>query len=65
MREVGIELTYAEVDTEHVMSDEAAVLAGRWLAAVLRDEAPTGFEELPVGVDAREGFYEDLWIIES
>ena len=65
LREVGIELTYAEVDTEHVMSDEAAALAGRWLDAVLRGEAPTGFDDLLDDVDPLDGFYEDLWVLES
>ncbi len=65
LRDIGVELTYAEVDTEHVVSDDAAALAGRWLDAVRQDMPVTGFDDLLADVSARGGFYDGLWAIDD
>ncbi len=65
LADAGMSVTYAEVDTGHVVSDAAAELAGRWLRAVLVDEPPTGFPDLLSGVSGRGGYYDGLWVFDA
>lgn len=65
LRDAGLELTYAELPTGHEMTDEAAALAGTWIAAVAADRDVTGFPDLLSEVGEGAGFYEGLWVSAS
>jgi predicted esterase len=62
LRDAGLDLTYAEMDTPHEMTDGAADLAGRWIAQVATDRDVTGFADVLAEVGAGPGFYEGLWV---
>jgi predicted esterase len=61
LRAAGLDLTYVELDGEHVMTDGAADLAGRWIAQVAAGRRATGFEDLLTEVGDGPGYYEGLW----
>ncbi len=61
LRAAGLDLTYVELDGEHVMTDGAADLAGRWIAQVAAGRSATGFDDLLTEVGDGPGFYEGLW----
>ena len=62
LREAGLEVTYAELDTPHEMTDSAADLAGRWISCVASDRDVTGFADVLAEVGAGSGFYDRLWV---
>lgn len=61
LRDTGMELTYVEVDSGHEMTDEAATLAGRWIARMAGGEAPDGFDDLLSQVGEGPGSFAGLW----
>lgn len=61
LRDTGLDLTYAETDGAHEMTDEAAQQVGAWLADLSRGERTAGDDDLLVGVTARSGLYDGLW----
>ncbi len=58
---LGLDLTYVETDTDHVMTDEAADAVGNWLARL--DDVADRREghELFADIDGRHEHYDDLW----
>lgn len=62
--ELGLDLTYTEADTEHVMTDEAALQVGTWLTTVMDgspdSEALTRTRSALAGVDGI-GFFGGRW----
>ncbi len=61
LAELGLDLTYVETDTDHVMTDGAAVAVGDWLQR-LDDTAERGEgHELFAGVTSRHEHYDGLW----
>lgn len=65
LRQAGLDLTYCELPGEHEMTDEAAALAGRWIAAVAAGRAVDGFADLLTEVGDGAGFYDGLWVSAS
>jgi predicted esterase len=65
LRSIGLDLTYTELDSEHEITDEAAALAGRWLAPVAGGRPVTGFPDLLADVGGGPGFYDQLWVAVS
>lgn len=61
LRETGVELTYVETDSGHVVTDEAATAAGAWLDAVADGRPAPAVPDLLAGADARDTWYDDLW----
>lgn len=61
LRDSGLELTYVEMDTGHEMTDDAAALAGRWIAGVVAGRPVDGFDDVLAEVGTGPGFYEGLW----
>ena len=57
---LGLDLTYVETDTDHVMTDEAADAVGKWLARLDVADRREG-HELFADVDGRHEHYDDLW----
>ncbi len=62
--ELGLDLTYTEADSEHVMTDEAALQVGTWLHTVM-DGSPDGdasarTRSMLAGVDG-SGFFGGRW----
>ena len=59
--ELGLDLTYVETDTDHVMTDEAADAIGDWLARL--DDVGDRREghELLAGITGRHEHYDGLW----
>lgn len=64
LRQAGADLTYAELPGEHEITDEAAAMAGRWIAAVAADRPVDGFPDVLSEVGEGAGFYEGLWVSE-
>ena len=62
LRDAGLDLTYAEMDPPHQMTDSAADLAGRWISCVASDRDVTGFADVLTEVGAGSGFYDGLWV---
>jgi predicted esterase len=62
LRDAGLDLTYVEMDTEHEMTDEAALAAGRWIDAVAAGRPVTGFDDVLDRVGTGAGFYDGLWV---
>ncbi len=58
---LGLDLTYAETDSEHVMTDEAAVAVGTWLSRLDDGADRREGHELLDGVTGRHEFYDGLW----
>lgn len=60
LADVGLDVTYAELDDEHVMTDAAASAVGGWLAA-LDGERPSAPQPLLEGVAPLDRLA-DLWV---
>jgi predicted esterase len=58
---LGMELTYVEADTEHVMTDDAARAIGSWLDGLDGGVPPTGDRHLLAASTARMTYLEQMW----
>lgn len=61
LAELGLDLTYVETDSEHVMTDEAAAAVGAWLERLDTEPNRRDGHELFAGVTGRHEFYDGLW----
>jgi predicted esterase len=61
LAELGLDLTYVETDSEHVMTDEAATAVGAWLERLDTEPNRRDGHELFAGVAGRHEFYDGLW----
>ncbi len=63
--ELGLDLTYSESDTEHIMTDDAAIQVGAWLSRVMNDspdpDAAARTRSMLAGVDS-SGFFGGRWV---
>ncbi|MFN8018895.1 MAG: hypothetical protein U0P45_12325 [Acidimicrobiales bacterium] len=65
LQQAGLDLTFAETDGGHVMTDEAAATVGRWLAWLDGGEPVERGHDLLADVGPRADYLEELWELVS
>ena len=61
LRDAGLDLTWAEVTGRHVMTDEAASLAGRWLGSIDGGPPVEDGSALLADVEGRGEYLAEMW----